>query len=301
MVLIAFVFALKDETITWLVHSYMEAQSRLTRISRVHRFLNEEDETTWSGTNELIVRAGQVEFEHLHFAYEKENTVLADLNLVIPGGRRIAIVGKSGCGKTTLSALLIGLYDPSSGTIRIDGQNLTDCTLKSIRDNIGIVQQDVLMFDATIRENLLLGNPKATDGEIWAACSKAGIADHFESLPEMLETLLGKGGQGLSGGQKQRLAIARIYLKNPPIIVFDEATSALDSETERILHESWGELLEGRTSIVIAHRLSSVMLCDQAALIEDGRVKVMGKPEQLLRDDPIFRELFAVKEELEHV
>ncbi|MBP1990788.1 ABC transporter ATP-binding protein [Paenibacillus eucommiae] len=296
IVLVAFVFTLKDETIFLLVRSYMDAQSRLTRIGRIERFLSEDDEHSWKGKCDLIVGAGEIEFSRIHFAYEQGKPVLKDMNLLIPCGSHVAIVGKSGCGKTTISSLLIGLYELDAGAILIDGQDLTNCSLKTIRQHIGIVQQDVLLFDATIRDNLLLGNPKASDEHIWLACRKAGIADYIELLPEKLNALLGKEGIGLSGGQRQRLAIARIYLKNPAIIIFDEATSALDSETEKIVHESWGELLEGRTAIIIAHRQSSVMMCDNAVWIEDGKVRVTGKPTELLQNHSGFRELFAVRE-----
>jgi len=300
MVLVAFVFTLKDEIIFSIVRSYMDAQSRLTSIDRINSFMSEDDESSWKGTKKLTVVAGRIEFSHIHFFYEKEMPLIEDMSLIIPSGAHVAIVGKSGSGKTTLSSLLIGLYDLHAGAILIDDQDLRQCSLKSIRENIGIVQQEVLLFDATIRENLLLGNPKATEEEIWLACQKAGILGYITLLPESLDTMLGKNGIGLSGGQRQRLAIARIYLKNPPILIFDEATSALDSETEQIVHESWKDLLRGRTAITIAHRQSSVMMCDEAILIENGKVKVKGSPTDLLRNDPSFRELFAIYEEAEN-
>lgn len=300
MVLVSFVFTLKDNTIFWLVRSLIDAQSRLTRIARIKQFLCEDDENSWAGKRELIVAGGNIEFRNIEFSYDKENSILQDFSVYIPSGSHIAFVGKSGCGKTTLASLLIGMYEVENGAIFIDSQSITDCNLKSIRRNIGIVQQDILIFDTTIRDNLLLGNPKANDYELWEACSKAGIAEHFESLPEKLDTLIGKDGTGLSGGQRQRLAIARIYLKNPVIIIFDEATSALDNDTERIIHEAWRELLKGRTAIVIAHRLSSVMLCDKVVLIEGGRVKATGRPDELIQSNDTFRELFAVKEVFEN-
>lgn len=296
MVLISFVFTLKDNTIVGVVRNLMDAQSRLTRIARIKQFLCEDDESSWKGKNELVVTNGSIEFRNIVFSYDKKNTILQDCNTVIPSGSHIALVGKSGCGKSTLVSLLIGMYEAECGEILIGNQNITDCTLKSIRRNIGVVQQDTLIFDTTIRENLLLGNPKANYDEMWEACREAGIAEYFESLPENLDTIIGKNGTRLSGGQRQRLAIARIYLKNPAIIVFDEATSALDSETEKIIHEAWRELLKGRTAIVIAHRLSSVMLCDDVILIEDGKVKAAGNPDELIQNNNRFKELFTVKE-----
>ncbi|MNI50594.1 putative multidrug export ATP-binding/permease protein [compost metagenome] len=253
------------------------------------------------GKTKLTVSRGNIEFKNVHFSYVQGRPVLQGFDVSIPCGRHVAFVGKSGTGKTTLASLLNGMYGVESGAIVIDGQNIADCTLKSIRQNIGIVQQEVLLFDATIRDNLLLGNLKASEDDLWRACSKAGIADFIQGLPQKLDTLHGKNGMKLSGGQRQRLAIARIYLKNPAIIIFDEATSALDIESEKIIHDAWTELLEGRTAIVIAHRQSSIMLCDSVVLIEDGRAKVMSKPEDLLQSNPSFRELFAIKEVIDNV
>jgi ABC-type multidrug transport system fused ATPase/permease subunit len=216
------------------------------------------------------------------------------LDLEICPGEKLALVGKSGCGKTTIASLMIGLFTVKSGKILIDGQELSDCSLRSIRGNIGIVQQDVLLFDGTIRENLLLAKRDATDDELWQTCEKAGIADFLRETSHGLDTVIGKAGVGLSGGQKQRLAIARIYIKNSPIIIFDEATSALDHETELAVHSAWRSLLCGRTAIIIAHRQSSVMLCDRAVLIEDGRVAVSGTPDELAMNDEKVRELFAI-------
>jgi ABC-type multidrug transport system fused ATPase/permease subunit len=301
MVLVAFVFTLKDDTILHLARNLMDAQTRLTRIARIKRFLAEEDESSWIGTKKLVINKGNIEFRNIHFSYDSRKPVLQNFSDFIPAGSHIAIIGKSGCGKTTLASLLIGMYEANAGEIYIDGENLTEFNLKSIRENIGIVQQEVLVFDGTIRDNLLLGNPRAKEQELWEACRKAGIAEHFESLPEKLDTLIGKAGISLSGGQRQRLAIARIYLKSPSIIIFDEATSALDSETEKIIHEAWRELLQGRTAIVIAHRLSSVMLCDRAILMENGTVVASGAPKELMENDESFRELFALKEVLENV
>lgn len=301
VILISFVFSLKDHTIFYLVRNYMDAQSRLTRIARIKRFLSLEDESSWAGNKKLTVTNGHIGFKNIHFSYGQGSSILQGFNVSIPAGSHVAIVGKSGCGKTTLASLMIGMHKIKSGSIEIDGQIIADCSLKSIRQNIGIVQQEVLLFDVTIRENLLLGNPKAREEDLWIACHKAGIADFIHGLPQKLNTFHGKGGIRLSGGQRQRLAIARIYLKNPGIIIFDEATSALDSETEKIIHEAWQELLEGRTAIVIAHRKSSVMLCDCAVLIEDGRAKVMGNPKDLLQNNADFRELFAAREVLQNV
>jgi ABC-type multidrug transport system fused ATPase/permease subunit len=194
--------------------------------------------------------------------------------------------------------MLIGFYKALSGKIIIDGQDISECTLKSIRQNIGMVSQDVLLFDGSIKENLLLGRPSASDDEIKAALERAGIWDYISELPDGVNTIIGssENSRNLSGGQKQRIAIARIYLKNPKIIIFDEATSSLDNETEQQIHEAWKSVLTGRTSIIIAHRQSSVMLCERAAIIENGEIVEIGGPCELEKSSDMFRTLFAIKE-----
>lgn len=295
IVLVSYMSSLK-ETITHWLRGYMDAQSRLSSIERIRRFMAEEDESAWCGREPLQVGRGHVELREVTFSYHPDSAILHRLTLDVQPGSHVAVVGKSGCGKTTLSSLLIGLYEPAAGHILIDGQLLSRCSLRSIRQSIGIVQQEVLLFDGTIRDNLLLGNPKGTDGDMWSALARAGIASFIEELPGKLEARIGKGGLDLSGGQKQRLAIARIYLKNPAILIFDEATSALDQETEALILEAWRDLLAGRTAIVITHRLSSVLLCNSAVPLENGRIAAAGKPGELLERNARFRELFAVEE-----
>lgn len=221
---------------------------------------------------------------------------MENLDLHIYGGEKMAVVGESGCGKTTLSYMLLGFYEPNSGQIEIDGQNIAECSLHSIRDNVGVVQQDVLIFDGTVRYNIMLGNECASEEEMVSACKAAGVYDFIMEMEDGFDTLLGRGGRELSGGQKQRIAIARIYLKNPPIIIFDEATASLDNETEAQIHAAWKKVLEGRTAIVIAHRQSSVMLCDRAAIMKDGCIIQIGSPEEMLRSNDDFRRLFAIQE-----
>ncbi|MDD4297166.1 MAG: ABC transporter ATP-binding protein [Ruminiclostridium sp.] len=279
-----------------LSNNYLDAQNRISYIQRIHDFMNSPTEDEWSGTSEIKITNGHIAFRNIEFAYEKSNTVLDSFNLEINPGERFALVGKSGCGKTTLAYMLIGFYRPQSGYIEIDGQKLSDCSLKSIRQSVGLIQQDVLIFDGTIKDNILLGNSLATDVEIENACVQAGLWDFIQQLPCKLGTVIGTKGISLSGGQKQRVAIARIYIKNPKIIIFDEATSSLDSETEEAIHGAWNSVLSGRTSIVIAHRQSSVMLCEKVAILEEGKAVIVGTPQEMTKNDEAFRTLFAIKE-----
>jgi len=276
--------------------SYLDAQNRVGFIQRIYDFVNAPTEDEWDGANTLSVNEGEIISKSISFAYEKSNDVLQDFSLHIRPGERIALCGKSGCGKTTFGYMLLGFYPAQSGSISIDGQNLSECSLKSIRQSIGMVSQDVLLFDGSIKENLLLGKPKATNDEIASALVKAGIWEFVSGLPEDIDTVIGSKGIGLSGGQKQRIAIARIYLRNPPILIFDEATSSLDSETEEQIHQAWEAMLTGRTSIIIAHRQSSVMMCDRAAVMENGKIVDLGVPGELEKTSASFQELFALRE-----
>lgn len=273
---------------------FIEAQKRISCIQRVYDLFRIDSETEWKGKEQLEVCEGSVRFRQISFAYENKKELFHRFSLDIEGGQKVALVGKSGSGKTTLAYMLTGFYQPGEGTVSVDGTDLTSCSLKSIRQNIGMVQQEVLVFDGSIRSNLLLGKKDATEEELLEACEKAGLGEFIRSLKDGLDTIVGTGGMGMSGGQKQRLAIARIYLKNPKIILFDEATSALDRETEAYIHESWKKALEGRTAIVIAHRLSSVLMCEKVALIEDGVLCEYGDTAKLLEESDALRTLFAI-------
>lgn len=235
----------------------------------------------------LRVREGAIRYDNVHFAYpdtpgEKDDEVIRGLTLDIRPGETIALVGPSGGGKSTTCALLPRFYDVDAGSVTIDGQDVRDVTQRSLREAIGLVQQDVYLFDGTIAENIAYGCPDATLDEIRLAARRANIAAFVESLPDGYETQVGERGSHLSGGQKQRIAIARVFLKNPPILIFDEATSALDNESEQAVQESLEELSRGRTTLVIAHRLSTIRRADEIATIEDGRVVERGTHEELL-------------------
>ncbi|MBE5023274.1 ABC transporter ATP-binding protein [Olsenella sp. DSM 107455] len=239
------------------------------------------------GARPLRVSEGAIRYEDVHFAYEdapgeKDDEVIRGLTLDIRPGETIALVGPSGGGKSTTCALLPRFYDVDAGSITIDGQDVRDVTQKSLREAIGLVQQDVYLFDGTIAENIAYGCPDATAAEIRLAARRANIAEFVESLPDGYETQVGERGSHLSGGQKQRIAIARVFLKNPPILIFDEATSALDNESEQAVQESLDELARGRTTLVIAHRLSTIRRADEIVTIEGGRVVERGTHEELL-------------------
>ncbi|MBO9609607.1 MAG: ABC transporter ATP-binding protein [Paenibacillaceae bacterium] len=277
-------------------NSYLDAQNRVGYIQRIYDFMNAPTEEMWQGKAGLAVPQGEIIVKGVTFAYPKSSDVLRDFSLHIRPGEKIALCGKSGCGKTTFGYMLLGFYEAQKGSITIDGQSLNDCSLQSIREQIGMISQHVLLFDGSIKANMLLGKPRASDSEIISCLQKAGIWDHVSGLPSGMDTIIGTNGIGLSGGQKQRIAIARIYLRNPSILIFDEATSSLDSETERHIHEAWEKVLGGRTSIIIAHRQSSVMLCDRAAILENGRVIEIGTPQEMAHASTAFQQLFALRE-----
>lgn len=276
---------------------YMDAQFRISVIQRIKDLMEQPMKDDRKDKKALEVSGGEITFQHLSFSYQEGVPIIENLDLHICGGEKVAIVGESGCGKTTLSYMLLGFYEPKAGVIEIDGQNIAECSLYSLRDKIGVVQQDVLIFDGTVRYNIMLGNQEATEEELIRACKAAGVYDVIMEMEDQFETVLGRDGRQLSGGQKQRIAIARTYLKNPPILIFDEATASLDNETEAQIHEAWQKVLEGRTAIVIAHRQSSVMLCDRVALLKDGHIVETGSPEELQRSSENFRTLFAISGE----
>ena len=235
----------------------------------------------------INVTEGAISYRDVHFAYpdtpgEAEDEVIRGLSLDIRPGETIALVGPSGGGKSTTCSLLPRFYDVTSGSIAIDGQDVRSVTQRSLREAIGLVQQDVYLFDGTIAENIAYGRPDATLEEVREAARRANIADFVESLPEGYETQVGERGSHLSGGQKQRVAIARVFLKNPPILIFDEATSALDNESEQAVQESLAELSRGRTTLVIAHRLSTIKNADEIVTMEGGRVSERGTHDELL-------------------
>lgn len=232
---------------------------------------------------------GDVCYDNVSFHYSDDNkTVLSQVSIHIPAGKSVALVGPSGGGKTTICSLLPRFYDVTAGKVTIDGKDVRDLTLKSLRNQIGMVQQDVYLFDGTIRENIAYGKPDATDEEIKEVARRANMDDFIMQLPEQYDTYVGEKGTRLSGGQKQRISIARVFLKNPPILILDEATSALDNESERYIQKSLEELAKNRTTITIAHRLSTIKRSDEIIVITEDGIAERGTHETLLAKNGIY-------------
>ena len=248
------------------------------------------------GAGELTDVRGDISFEDVSFQYEENSqTVLNHINLEVTAGSYMALVGSSGAGKSTLCSLIPRFYEVSGGAIRIDGTDIRDITLKSLRDHIGIVQQDVYLFVGTVADNIRYGKPQATFEEIVEAAKNANAHDFIMSLPDGYDTDIGQRGVKLSGGQKQRLSIARVFLKNPPILIFDEATSALDNESEKVVQESLEKLAKNRTTFVIAHRLSTIKNAEKILVLTDSGIEEEGTHRQLLERGGIYAHLYQMQ------
>jgi ABC transporter fused permease/ATP-binding protein len=250
---------------------------------------------------ESVQCAGTVEFNQVSFSYptRKELIVLKDISFTASKGEQVALVGPSGAGKSTITSLLLRFYDPTNGTVRIDGKDIRDYNLTVLRKNMAIVPQEVLLFGGSIRENIEYGKPGANDEEIIHAAKQANAWEFIERFPEKLDTLVGERGIQLSGGQRQRIAIARAILNDPAILILDEATSSLDTESERLVQDALEKLMAGRTSIIIAHRLSTIHNVDKIIVIDKGEVKETGTHEELLTlEDGIYRKLSALQIEV---
>ncbi|HEY6419934.1 MAG TPA: ABC transporter ATP-binding protein [Candidatus Binataceae bacterium] len=272
--------------------------SSLAAIERIFHFLDEEPEVSDPpGARALKVSRGDVALENLSFAYRPNDggpprTVLDRVNLNVAAGTTVALVGRSGAGKTTLASLIPRFYEPSAGRILIDGVDIANVSLKSLRDSIGIVPQDAVLFSASIRENVQYGRPGASDADVRRALECANIREFVDSLPAGLGTMIGEGGVKPSTGQRQRLALARVFLKDPPVLILDEATSGLDSEVENLIHDAVRRLMRGRTSFLIAHRLASAVDADIIVVLERGCLVESGTHAELLEHGGVYAQLY---------
>ena len=273
-----------------LVNFMEQYQNGMTGFKRFIGIIDEKSE--YEGKIELKDIKGEINFKDVHFSYEEKN-ILEGISLNIESGKMLALVGPSGGGKTTFCNLIPRFYDVSDGDIIIDGKSIYDVSLESLRKNIGIVQQDVFLFTGTIKENILYGNHNASDEEVIEAAKNANIHEFIMKLPNGYNTYIGERGVKLSGGQKQRISIARVFLKNPPILILDEATSALDNTTEYMIQKSLENLCKGRTTIVVAHRLSTIKNADEILVLTDRGIEERGSHEELLNSESgLYKELY---------
>ncbi len=281
-----------------LISFFEQYQNGMTGFRRFEEIMAEHEEPESPNALEVEKLEGVIDFENVSFGYEADkgdgqvHNVINNLSLHIDKGRSVALVGPSGGGKTTLCHLIPRFYEVTGGRICIDGHDITQLSRSSLRKNIGIVQQDVFLFTGTIRENIAYGNLDATDEQIIEAAKKAKIHDHILSMPQGYDTYIGERGVKLSGGQKQRISIARVFLKNPSILILDEATSALDNATEMLIQSSLEELSKGRTSIVVAHRLSTIKNADEIIVLSDEGIVERGTHEELLQKGGVYKTLY---------
>ncbi len=281
--------------VTVLINFMEQYQNGVTGFERFIEIMDTEPEKDIEGAIDLQDVKGEITFKNVIYGYEADRDVLNDVSFKIEKGKKFALVGPSGGGKTTICHLLPRFYKNENGSILIDGQDINEVTVKSLRQNIGIVQQDIYLFNASMRDNILYGRPDATEQEVVEAAKRANIHDYIMSLPNGYDTEIGERGVRLSGGQKQRLSIARVFLKNPPILILDEATSALDNTTEILIQRSLDELCAGRTTIVVAHRLSTIKNADEIAVVSEGKIIEQGTHEELLSKNQIYSKLYKLQ------
>ncbi len=284
--------------VTTLINFMEQYQKGVTGFERFLELLDQEPERDAPDAISLDRARGEVELRDVTYAYDGEHDVLDGVSLKIPAGSTFALVGPSGGGKTTICHLIPRFYELNQGAILVDGIDIRRITAESLRKNIGIVQQDVYLFHASIRDNILYGRPDATEEEMIEAAKRANIHDYVMTLEKGYDTQVGERGVRLSGGQKQRISIARVFLKNPPILILDEATSALDNATELLIQQALDSLCKGRTTIVVAHRLSTVRAADEIAVIREGRVIEQGTHEALLKQNGTYAELASLQQRL---
>ena len=283
--------------ISTLIGFMEQYQNGVSGFRRFVEIMDEEPERDLPSARELRDVRGEIEFCDVNYSYDESKEVLHHVSLRLEKGKKLALVGPSGGGKTTLCHLLPRFYplEEGGGSIRIDGTDIREFTLSSLRRNIGIVQQDVFLFVGTIRENILYGRPDATDEEVELAAKRANIHSYIMTLDKGYDTEIGERGVKLSGGQKQRLSIARVFLKDPAILILDEATSALDNTTEVLIQEALDELCAGRTTLVVAHRLSTIRNADEIAVVTDGEIADRGTHEELMKKGGLYKELYTLQ------
>lgn len=278
-----------------LINFMEQYQNGVTGFTRFLEIMDAEPERDSEGAENVENIEGEIEFRNVTYAYDGENDVLQNVDLKIEKGKTLALVGPSGGGKTTICHLIPHFYDVTSGEIFIDGKEIHSITMESLRRSIGIVQQDIYLFNASIKENILYGRLDATDEEVIEAAKRANIHDYVMTLEHGYNTQIGERGVRLSGGQKQRLSIARVFLKTPPILILDEATSALDNTTEILIQGALDELCRGRTTIVVAHRLSTIKNADEIAVVSDGRIAEKGTHDSLIEKNGIYADLYSLQ------
>lgn len=272
----------------------MMVQRAAASALRIYEVLDEEPEIVdRTDASDLLEARGQVRFQNVTFGYGDGPSVLAGFDLEVPAGQTVALVGRTGCGKSTVARLLARFYDVDGGGVRIDGRDVRDLTLASVRAHVGLVPEEPFLFTASVRDNIAYARPDASDEDVVAAARAAGAAEFIESLSDGYDTVIGERGYDLSGGQRQRLSIARALLANPRILILDDATSAIDVHVEKTIHDALETLLEERTTFVIAHRLSTIALADRVVLLEGGRVVADGSHQELLRSEPRYADVLA--------
>lgn len=281
--------------VTTLINFMEMYQNGVTGFERFIEVIDQEPEQDSDNAIDIGRAEGHIEFKDVTYSYNDDKNVLNHINLDIEKGKTYALVGPSGGGKTTICHLIPHFYDVKSGQILIDGKEIHEITNESLRRNIGIVQQDIYLFNASIKDNILYGRLDATDEEVIEAAKRANIHDYIMTLEDGYDTQIGERGVRLSGGQKQRLSIARVFLKNPPILILDEATSALDNTTEILIQQALDELCKGRTTLVVAHRLSTIKNADEIAVISQGQIIEQGNHEALMKQDGVYAGLYKLQ------
>jgi ATP-binding cassette subfamily B protein len=277
---------------------YRTIRQGLVDMDAMFRLIDTEQEVRDApGAPALVVRRAEVRFDSVSFGYRPDRIILRDFSLDVPAGQTVAIVGPSGAGKSTIARLLFRFYDPQAGRILIDGQDIARVTQQSLRQHIGIVPQDSVLFNDTIGYNIGYGRDHASEAEIVAAAKGAALDGFIARLPDGYASMVGERGLKLSGGEKQRVAIARTLLKNPPILILDEATSALDSRTEDAIQETLARISQARTTLVIAHRLSTVTHADQIIVLSEGRIAERGTHRSLLAQSGLFADMWRRQSE----